>query len=145
MFGYCDGAFHQGYRENPISYKDAKIYFRGAAITRSHFKWMVQTLHLDQAEKVILTGESAGGTASYLWSNYLYENVLSDPSVLLTVPDSAGFVPFKAFRIGLDLLSTAVQNMYQLSNMNEPNPMKECNAYFESNPWQCLFLDNSFA
>lgn len=33
FLSYCDGAGHQGYRENPITYKDTKLYFRGHNIT----------------------------------------------------------------------------------------------------------------
>jgi hypothetical protein len=40
IFGYCDGSLHQGYTKAPLKYKDATLYFRGAAITRSHFKWL---------------------------------------------------------------------------------------------------------
>lgn len=32
---YCDGSFHQGNNLNPITYKDTKLYFRGAVNTRS--------------------------------------------------------------------------------------------------------------
>lgn len=34
-FKYCDGSGHQGTRSNPITYKDAKLYFRGSNLTIS--------------------------------------------------------------------------------------------------------------
>jgi hypothetical protein len=37
---YCDGAHHQGYNKEAISYKDTNLYFRGEANTKSHFKWI---------------------------------------------------------------------------------------------------------
>jgi hypothetical protein len=37
MVPYCDGSLHQGYAKEPIRYKDANLYFRGARITRSLF------------------------------------------------------------------------------------------------------------
>ena len=40
IFAYCDGAFHQGVRNAPLSYKDAKLYLRGSKITRAHFKYI---------------------------------------------------------------------------------------------------------
>ena len=40
VLGYCDGALHQGVNKDPIKYKDTELYFRGAAITRSHFAWI---------------------------------------------------------------------------------------------------------
>jgi len=39
---YCDGAQHQGHNDDPIAYKDALLYFRGADNTRSHLKWLQQ-------------------------------------------------------------------------------------------------------
>ncbi len=30
---YCDGSGHQGTRTEPVSYKDAKLYFRGNNVT----------------------------------------------------------------------------------------------------------------
>lgn len=40
IFGYCDGSLHQGYNPEPVKYKDAQLYFRGGAISRSHFDWI---------------------------------------------------------------------------------------------------------
>lgn len=40
IFAYCDGAFHQGKRDVPLSYKDTKLYVRGGAITKAHFKYI---------------------------------------------------------------------------------------------------------
>jgi len=71
LFGYCDGSLHQGYTRTPIKYKDAELYFRGAAITRSHFNWINSKYTLNNAERIVLTGMSAGGIAVHLWNNYL--------------------------------------------------------------------------
>ncbi len=40
IFGYCDGSLHQGSTKAPLKYKDTQLYFRGANITRAHFKWL---------------------------------------------------------------------------------------------------------
>lgn len=71
VFLYCDGAFHQGYSKNPIKYKDTSLYFRGAAITRSHFKYLDSQYSFKNAKKVVLTGSSAGGMATFAWADYL--------------------------------------------------------------------------
>jgi hypothetical protein len=68
---YCDGSLHQGYAKEPVKYKDAELYFRGAAITRSHIKWVDSKYGLKTASKVLLTGMSAGGIAVNVWSNYV--------------------------------------------------------------------------
>lgn len=72
---YCDGSFHQGNNKNAVKYKDANLYFRGAVNTRSHFKWADNKYNLSAAEKIVLTGSSAGGIGVYLWQQYLRDMV----------------------------------------------------------------------
>ena len=72
---YCDGSQHQGHVDEPVSYKDAKLYFRGAANTRSHFQWLINRYKINKAEKVLLTGASAGGIGTFIWTNY-FRNLL---------------------------------------------------------------------
>ena len=71
MVGYCDGSLHQGFRKNPISYKGVDLYFRGAALTRSHFKWLLKEHGMADASKILISGSSAGGIATAIWSNYV--------------------------------------------------------------------------
>jgi len=71
IFGYCDGSLHQGYTKDPIKYKGIELYFRGAAITRSHIDWINEKYDLKGASKIVFTGGSAGGLAVNLWSNYV--------------------------------------------------------------------------
>jgi hypothetical protein len=37
------------------------------------FEYLNQTFGLYTADKLVITGVSAGGIATYQWSNYLYE------------------------------------------------------------------------
>jgi hypothetical protein len=67
IFNYCDGALHQGSTNSSYRYKDAEIYFRGADNVRSHLKWLTLNYDLPSAEKVLITGSSAGGLATFLW------------------------------------------------------------------------------
>lgn len=69
MFAYCDGSFHQGNRLSPVSYKDAKLYLRGSTITRAHLRYIQEKYNLKDASEVVIAGVSAGGMASYLWTN----------------------------------------------------------------------------
>lgn len=71
IVNYCDGSIHQGYVEEPIQYKDTHLYFRGAANVRSHLEWLAKEYGLRDAERVMLTGVSAGGMATFLWSDYV--------------------------------------------------------------------------
>ena len=66
---YCDGSGHQGSKLAPISYKDAKLYFRGTNVTVSQFKSLEDKFGLfSKSSKVIVSGGSAGGLAAFLWA-----------------------------------------------------------------------------
>lgn len=88
---YCDGAHHQGYNKEPVSYKDTLLYFRGEANVKSHFKWISNNYNFRNADKVLLTGASAGGIATFLWTNYV-RSLLTNPEVLYSVADSGAFM-----------------------------------------------------
>lgn len=57
IIGSCDSSMHQGYRALPITYKNQRLYFRGAANTRAHLRWIQQTFPLfRQATSVVVAG-----------------------------------------------------------------------------------------
>lgn len=87
---YCDGSFHQGNNKSPIQYKDSQLYFRGAVNTRSHIKWADNKYNLSQAERIIVSGSSAGGMATYLWVDY-FRSLVPNPKVVFGVADSGIF------------------------------------------------------
>jgi O-palmitoleoyl-L-serine hydrolase len=68
---YCDGAYHQGNAKDPIKYKGKQIYFRGGVNTRAHLKFINEKYSLQEAKKVVLTGSSAGGMATYMWADHV--------------------------------------------------------------------------
>lgn len=91
VFIYCDGSFHQGNNKVGIKYKDTELFFRGGPITRSHLKYA--NLHYDfsKSEKIILTGSSAGGMATFVWADYV-KSLLPRPEVLYVIPESGIFL-----------------------------------------------------
>ena len=40
LIPYCDGAFHQGYKQQPVNYKGANLYFRGQKNIESHIQYI---------------------------------------------------------------------------------------------------------
>ncbi len=87
---YCDGAFHQGNNKSPIKYKDTNLYFRGAVNTRSHIKWADNKYGLANADKIVISGSSAGGIATFLWVDYL-RSLVPNPKVVYGIADSGIF------------------------------------------------------
>lgn len=68
---YCDGSEYTGSRNDPISYKDKKLYFRGYNNVMEQFRYLDQELDFYNGDTIVITGVSAGGMATYLYSNYL--------------------------------------------------------------------------
>lgn len=70
---YCDGTGHQGYKKDPVVYKGKKIFFRGHNITIGTFDQLDKDYGLfsDKTSEIVITGESAGGLAVSLWSEYI--------------------------------------------------------------------------
>jgi hypothetical protein len=70
---YCDGSVHQGSKLEPITYKEKQIYFRGSNNTIALFNFLSEKFKFFDATQIILSGMSAGGLASIIWGNYVYE------------------------------------------------------------------------
>lgn len=68
---YCDGASFSGNKDEPITIKDKKLYFRGHRILSAVMDALINNEGLKEAEAVILTGCSAGGLATYLHLDYV--------------------------------------------------------------------------
>lgn len=138
MLGYCDGALHQGHAANPLKYKDAELYFRGATITRAHFAWMDAKYGLRGADRVMITGGSAGGIAVHLWTNYL-RGFVRNTEAVRAVDDSGVFLNVKT-ALGDAKIEKFVCNVFKLANIDEKTPLAACNALHSGEEWKCLFF-----
>jgi hypothetical protein len=121
---------HQGYAPDPVKYKDAQLYFRGGAITRSHFNWINSKYNLKNANKIILTGGSAGGIAVHLWNNYL-RSYVKNPDSIYAIDDSGVFMNTKT-TLGNSKIEKMITNTYKIANINESTPITECNALYKN-------------
>jgi len=110
---YCDGSLFQGNNRKPVSVAGSSIYFRGAVNMRSHFKWADKKFNFTKAEQIVLSGESAGGIATYLWIDYL-KSIVKDPKKVYGVVDSGIF-------LGPSSLVQYKISMYQLSQLFIPS------------------------
>ena len=172
---YCDGAFHQGNNKIPVQYKDRQLYFRGGVNTRSHIKWADNKYNLAQAERIIVSGSSAGGIATYLWVDY-FRTLVANPKVVFGVADSGVFYnPLINSQLSVDenaqnleklfarterqLLQreesspsqdkadpVPVQYLMKLSNVDEVPPNKECTSVLTPDEhWKCIFIQFSYS
>ena len=140
---YCDGSLHQGSRNDPILYKDTRLYFRGADNTRSHIQWLLNNYDFVNAEKVVFSGASAGGIATFHWTNYV-RDLLKNPEVLYTIPDSGVFMNIKSPVNGQYVFDVPAQYLYKVANTDESTPVEPCNKKFAGEEHKCLFMENVF-
>lgn len=125
---YCDGSEHQGHRENPIPYKDKNLYFRGSRNTLEQFRYLDETLDFYNGDTIVMTGVSAGGMATFQWSNYLMEHTKT--SKVYAVPDSGYFIT--AFYSPLAQQKVLKERAMNLLNLvgsvpeELPGPIQKC-------------------
>jgi hypothetical protein len=90
------------------------LYFRGANNSMQQFEYLNSTFGLYSADKVVITGVSAGGLATYQWSNYLYDRLLNKQ--VFAMPDSGLFVvdyinPFTGRANFIDMVTNLLKLM----------------------------------
>jgi len=88
---YCDGLNHQGYVQNPVVYNGTNLYFRGYNNTFSTFEYARLNLNLFSATEVIISGYSAGGQATYIWTPFL-QSYFPSTVKLMAMPDAGLFL-----------------------------------------------------
>ena len=91
------------------------------------------------AEKVVFTGASAGGIATFLWTNYV-RDMLSNPEALYTIPDSGVFMNIKSPVNGKYVFDVPAQYLYKVANSDEPTPVGACNRKFVGEEHKCYFI-----
>ena len=87
-----------------------------------------------------MTGVSAGGIATFLWTNYV-RDLVSNPSNVLMIPDSGIFMIAKTYQTGTDFFLTTVVNMFKLANIDEKTPLTLCNGRYKDEEYKCLFIE----
>jgi hypothetical protein len=78
---------------------------------------MQRYANFKSASQIIITGSSAGGIATYLWTNYV-TTLVNNPSTVISIPDSGIFLITKTFSTNLDLLQTVTVNLFRLANID---------------------------
>jgi hypothetical protein len=90
----------------------------------------------------VLTGASAGGLATFIWTNYL-RSKLKNPAYLYSVPDTGVFLN-ETTQTGKHLLSACIQNTFKFANADELTPIEACNAKFPGEEYKCLFFEHAY-
>jgi O-palmitoleoyl-L-serine hydrolase len=128
---YCDGSVHVGSRLSPVEYKNTSLYFRGSNNTLAHFAFLNDKYSLFSATNITITGTSAGGVASFLWSNFVYEQAVNKEGVLV-VPDSGTMIlDFPNLYNNKTLVDYTIET-YKLVLAETTIPLTECAKKYPS-------------
>lgn len=122
---YCDGSLHQGYKSVPVSYKGKDLYFRGEKNTLAHFDFLKEDYGFFEASKIVISGTSAGGLATYIWGNHVYHNADNKNAVFL-MPDSGIFATEFINPWTNKTFAYYTQYLLKITNAETHVPMREC-------------------
>jgi len=116
LLKYCDGSGHQGTRKNPIPYKGTNLYFRGHNVTVGQLNTLERQNKLfSEATHVVVGGDSAGGLAVFLWTNYIKERV--KVGKVWAIPDSGIFLDSINTRTGKPEYKNMFKNLVSIANV----------------------------
>eukprot|EP01061_Rhynchopus_euleeides_P011523 TRINITY_DN2108_c0_g1_i3.p1 TRINITY_DN2108_c0_g1~~TRINITY_DN2108_c0_g1_i3.p1 ORF type:complete len:495 (+),score=157.37 TRINITY_DN2108_c0_g1_i3:105-1589(+) len=117
----CDGTSFTGDREHPVEYGGKKLYFRGARIRAAVLETLVESFGLGDAERVLITGFSAGGTAVLLHTSQTAAYLKAHAPGLQDVraaPMAGMFLDVPETTSGQHAWRQLMQYLYHMANMS---------------------------
>ncbi|XP_065182689.1 uncharacterized protein LOC135813525 [Sycon ciliatum] len=136
---YCDGSSYLSDVEQPMKLFGDTIYFRGRRILAAVFQDLEERVKLlSLGKKVVLSGTSAGGLATYLHCNTV-QKMLNADCDFRCLPDAGLFLDHADMH-GQATYETEVKAGLDLWNGTH-NLDKTCMDAFKSagTPWKCAF------
>ena len=104
------------------------MYFRGTNNTLEHFNYLSKTYDLFNLNKVVITGLSAGGMATYAWAQHLQDHTKT--SKILAIADSGLFITDYYSPIAKEkIIRVRAENLLKLIGQDFeafPEPIKKC-------------------
>ncbi|XP_072050981.1 uncharacterized protein [Amphiura filiformis] len=134
---YCDGAAFSGNVSDPVVHKDQTLYFRGALVLDLVINFLLQSEGMGDADRIILTGSSAGASAVVLHIDHI-KTLLPDGIPLHGLVDAGLFLDTKSIS-NFNRFRMCTQSVYNIQqvwgSLNE--------ACVKDQPqdtrWKCFF------
>lgn len=122
---YCTGTGHQGTKKSPVPYKGTNLFFRGHNVTVSMLNLLEKNNKLfSGAKQVVVGGDSAGGLAVFLWTNYIKDRVKNGK--VWALPDSGIFLDGMNIVTGKHDYRSIFRNLAALVNVEIAPPVAGC-------------------
>ncbi|KAL4483962.1 hypothetical protein ABPG72_013968 [Tetrahymena utriculariae] len=87
---YCDGFAYQGNSQKQLN-SNTTLYFRGKENMISLFDYLQKNMDIKNANRIVLSGSSAGGIGATNWSQYL-RSLMPQKVLVQLISDSGFFV-----------------------------------------------------
>ena len=140
-FPYCDGSFHQGHITKPVNFKGSKLYFRGYQNVVNGLSYVMSQVDLKTIEKVVITGCSTGGYATYTWVNHIQKKFSEkNPNIkFYGIPDSGFFIDYYNYKSKDRDYNFMNKLFHDIVNKELAPLSSECVAEFPEEKEKCLF------
>lgn len=141
MLCYCDGASFSGYRLDPVKVNGQYIYMRGRRILEVILEQLLQS-RFRNAQRVLLTGTSAGGMAVVIHSDFI-RSKLPITTDVRAVSDAGYFVDVPSINGG-NIINKHFKKMFEIHN-SAIGVNDDCvRAAVPKYRWKCLFPQHTF-
>ena len=141
---YCDGLSFTGDRDEPVptGFGGQQIWLRGKRILRAVFEALAKDHGLAKAQRIIISGNSAGGLTVYLHLDQIAEMLkeLAPQASVYGFPDGGYFLDI-ANTQGVHAFRARMDGTFTLSN-GSAGVDPACLAQHASSPTDCLFAQH---
>ena len=104
-------------------------------------RFLGEKFDMYNGEKIVITGVSAGGIATYLWSNHVHDRAIK--AKVFAMPDSGLFLTnYISPLYGKNLLRERAQTMIDLAMSGMRYPLENCLDRFNNDILTCLDATN---
>lgn len=143
---YCDGAGHQGHVTDFIEHHGTKLYFRGHKNTLTALEFIFEKVKIESLQKIVVTGCSAGGLATFYWIQYIADFIKAKNPVaeVFGIPDSGFFVDYENLRTKDDDYKLKQQILFDIVNAEVLPEGKECLEDNLNEKYNCLLAEKIF-
>ena len=136
---YCDGASFTGNRVQPVTVDGQQIYFRGKKVLDTIIDDLISK-GMGRAERVILTGSSAGSMTAMFAIDYLGSRLPNTPVHALS---DAGFF-LETAKMGGKSVGAMFKKIFDFQNSSSGLDQDCVGAFGPVHSWQCFLPEHTF-
>lgn len=137
---YCDGASWTGNADQPATYNNTQIYFRG----KRNLDALISSLQqqgMSEASDVMIGGCSAGGLATYFHADYI-ASFFPNASTIKAMPVSGFFLNASSL-YGQYVFGDQMAAVFNLHN-SSGGVHAQCIANNQQHPQACFMAENTY-